>query len=311
MTTPPDSIQPTATCILSSGGARAEIRSDALVPGAFVLAIDGTDQSHVDLRDPGALFHDYVRRIGTVIDLLRMPGQPITAVHLGAGALTLPRYIQVTRPDSRQHVVELHPELVDFVTAHLPLPAGTQLTVHPGDAALEVPRLAGRRGVPADPSEGFADLVVSDLYRGIVTPRALRTAHFYADVARLLTRDGILAVNVADDAGLPVTRDVLEAVTRSLPHALVLGPASVVTAGSPGNTVLVASRSPALLDLVPRFAAAGPHPGAVLTAEEFAAHVSRHPIGTATTEPTEPAEPATAMPGQERNDPCPTPRRDP
>jgi len=252
----------TAGRTLRRGGARAEIRRDPLVPGAFVLAIDGADQSHVDLGDPGSLFFDYVRRIGAVIDRFRMPGRPITAVHLGAGALTLVRYVQATRPDSTQHVVELHGDLIDFVTHHLPLPAGTRLTVQAGDAALEVPRLA-------DTSRGEADLVVSDLYRGIVTPPALRTADFYTGVAGLLAPDGVLAVNVADDEGLPTTRELLPAVSAALPHVLVVGPASVVTSGRAGNTVLLASVSPGLFDLVPGLAAAGPHPGSVLTAAEF------------------------------------------
>lgn len=250
--------------ILHRGGEHARIRPDPLVPGAFVLSVADADQSHVDLGDPGSLFYDYVRRIGTVIDLLRMPGRPITAVHLGAGALTLPRYVQVTRPDSEQHVVELHGDLVDFVTAHLPLPAGTTLTVHPGDAALEVPRLASALG-------HRTDLMVSDLYRGTVTPPALRTAHFYAGVAQLMADDGFLAVNVADDESLPVTRELLDALAPVFPHVLVLGPASVVTQRQSGNAVLVASRSPALLDLVPQLAASGPHPAAALTAAEFAA----------------------------------------
>jgi hypothetical protein len=36
--------------------------------------------------------------MGHVIDQLRMPGEPITALHLGAGALTIPRYVVATRP---------------------------------------------------------------------------------------------------------------------------------------------------------------------------------------------------------------------
>lgn len=261
---PPDgrTVAHTAYRTLTTGGAKAEIRADALVPGAFVLSIDGADQSHVDLGDPGSLFYDYVRRIGTVIDRFRMPGRPITAVHLGAGALTLPRYVQATRPGSEQHVVELHGDLVDFVTAHLPLPGGTRLTVHPGDAAFEVPRLVGTALAPAD-------LVVSDLYRGVVIPPTLRTPEFYAGVARLLAPRGLLAVNIADDEGLPVTRDLLHAVSGALPHALVVGPASVVGSGHAGNSVILASATPALTDLVTDLAAAGPHPGAVLTAPEL------------------------------------------
>jgi SAM-dependent methyltransferase len=246
------------TLTLHPSGDRAEIAADPLIPGSFVLSIAGTAQSHVALSDPGTLFYDYTRRIGNVIDLLRTPGEPVTALHLGAGALTLPRYVQVTRPDSEQHVVELESDLVDFVTAHLPLPAGTSLAVHPGDAGERVVDLAPFLG-------GQADLVVSDLYRGTTTPAHLQTTAFFTHVARLLAPDGLLIVNVADDPGLPALREQLAALTPVFEHLLVLGPSSVVTDAQAGNAVIVASNAPAVLDLVPSLQAAGPHPGVVLS----------------------------------------------
>jgi hypothetical protein len=247
-----------ATTILHPSGSLAEISPDPVVPGSFVLAIGGTVQSHVSLGDPGTLFYDYVRRIGNAIDRIRMPGEPITAVHLGAGALTLPRYVQATRPESEQHVVELEENLVDFVTAHLPLPDGTDLAVHPGDAALRLADLAPFLG-------GQADLVVADLYQGTTTPPHLRTTAFFERAADLLVPDGVLAVNVADDDGLPALREQLAALAPVLPHLLVHGPASVLRDARTGNAVVLASRSPAVLGWGDPLRLAGPHPGAVLS----------------------------------------------
>ncbi len=93
------------------------------MPGSWTLYVDGTPQSHVELERPDWLGFEYVRRIGHAIDLVRPEGAPITAVHLGGGALTLPRYVAATRPGSRQQVVELESDLVDLVREHLPLPA--------------------------------------------------------------------------------------------------------------------------------------------------------------------------------------------
>ena len=67
-----------------------------------MLLIDGVPQSHVDLDDPGYLEFEYVRRLGHVIDLAAPAGQPLRVLHLGAGALTLARYVAATRPASRQ-----------------------------------------------------------------------------------------------------------------------------------------------------------------------------------------------------------------
>lgn len=105
-------------------GLRAVIRPDRYVPGAYELVVDGTPQSHVNLDDPSELFFEYIVRMGHVIDQLKQPGEPLTALHLGAGGLTLPRYVHATRPGSRQQVIELEPKLVELVRSALPLPRG-------------------------------------------------------------------------------------------------------------------------------------------------------------------------------------------
>ena len=105
-----------------SDGTLAQVMPSAY-GGGWELDVDGTPQSHVDLDDPTHLHFEYVARMGAVIDLLRMPRQPLTAVHLGAGALTIPRYVEATRPGSRQQVIELEPALVELVRERAAAPA--------------------------------------------------------------------------------------------------------------------------------------------------------------------------------------------
>ncbi len=147
--------------------------------GGWELVVDGTPQSHVDLDDPTHLHFEYIARMGAVIDRLRMPGQPLTAVHLGAGAMTIPRYVEATRPGSRQQVIELEPALIDLVREQLPLPKGASLRVRIGDAREGLGRL------PAG-LVGNVDLLVSDVYSGAQTPAHLTTVEFYTAAARLL-----------------------------------------------------------------------------------------------------------------------------
>ena len=78
-------------------GGTAELLGDADRDGSWVLVVDGTPQSHVDLEDPTHLEFEYVRRMGHVLDLAAGEGRPVDAVHLGGGALTLPRYVAATR----------------------------------------------------------------------------------------------------------------------------------------------------------------------------------------------------------------------
>ena len=137
---------------LDHGGIASIIPSE--FTSGFELIVDGTPQSHVDLDDPTHLHFEYIVRMGAVIDQLA-PGA-LTAVHLGAGALTIPRYIEATRPGSRQQVIELEAPLAQLVREHLPLPKGAPIRIRIGDA---------REGVAKLPSalRAQCDLVVSDV----------------------------------------------------------------------------------------------------------------------------------------------------
>ena len=234
--------------------------------GGWELEVDGTPQSHVDLDDPTHLHFEYVARMGAVIDRLRMPGQPLTAVHLGAGAMTLPRYVAHTRPGSRQQVVELEQPLVDLVRGALPLPRDAQVRVRIGDARTVAAKLpAGLRGT--------VDLVVSDVFAGAQTPAHLTTLEYYRVLAALLAPDGVLLVNVADGAGLAFARRQVATVRAVLPEAAVLAEVQTLKGRRFGNLVLAASPSPLPTAWLPRLMAAGPHPAKVAHGDELDAFV--------------------------------------
>lgn len=237
-----------------------------VVPSAFgggwELDVDGTPQSHVDLDDPTHLHFEYVARMGAVIDRLRMPRQPLTAIHLGAGALTIPRYVEATRPGSRQQVIELEPALWDLVRESLPLPRGASIRVRIGDARDGLARLPG--GLV-----GAADLVVSDVYSGAQTPAHLTTVEFYTEAARFLAPDGVLLVNVADGAGLAFARRQVATVSAVLEHVIVLAEVQTLKGRRFGNLVIAASRAALPTEWLPRLMAAGPHPAKVAQGAEL------------------------------------------
>ncbi|MBJ7452468.1 MAG: fused MFS/spermidine synthase, partial [Blastococcus sp.] len=169
-------------------GGTAELLADADRDGSWVLMVDGTPQSHVDLEDPTHLEFEYVRRMGHVIDLAATPGAALDVVHLGGGALTLPRYVATTRPGSRQRAVELDQPLTDLVREYLPLPRNARIRVRAGDAREALATL--------HPSS--ADVVVTDVFAGARTPAHLTTLEFAREVARVLRPGGVYAANVAD-----------------------------------------------------------------------------------------------------------------
>jgi len=244
-----------------SDGTIARIVPSRYVSG-FELDVAGTPQSHVDLDDPTHLHFEYVARMGAVIDRLRMPGQPLSAVHLGAGALTIPRYVEATRPGSRQQVIELEQGLVDLVRENLPLPRGAQVRMRIGDARAGLDRLP-----PA--LIGQADLLVSDVFAGAQTPAHLTTVEFYRAAARVLASDGVLLVNVADGSGLAFARRQVATVREVFAHVIVLAEVQLFKGRRFGNLVIVASDSPLPTEWLPRLMAAGPHPAKVAQGAEL------------------------------------------
>jgi spermidine synthase len=258
---------------LKLSGFHAVIEPDRWVPGAFTLIVDGTPQSHVNVDDPSELFFEYVQRIGHVIDQLGMPGEPITAVHLGAGAFTLPRYIHATRPGSRQQVIELEMELVDLVRAELPLPKQASIRVRHGDARVVVEKLPpGLRG--------SADLVVVDVFSGARTPAHVTSIEFYREVATLLAPGGVVAVNVADGPGLAFARGQAATLLSAVGEVAALAETQILKGRRFGNVVLVGSNQPLPLEWMPRLLAGGPHPSKVIAGRELTDWIAGAPIVT-------------------------------
>lgn len=234
--------------------------------GGFELIVDDTPQSHVDLDDPTHLHFEYIVRMGAVIDQLTSPGEALTAVHLGAGALTIPRYIDATRPGSRQQVIELEAPLAQLVREHLPLPKGAAIRIRIGDARDGVKRLP-----PA--LVGQCDLVVSDVYSGAQTPAHLTSVEFYRELSELLGPHGVLLVNVADGPGLAFARRQVATIAEVLPEVGVLADTQVLKGRRFGNLVIAASASSLPTEWLPRLLAAGPHPAKIAQGSELATFV--------------------------------------
>jgi spermidine synthase len=239
---------------LAGLGTHATIEPDALVPGAYVLSIGGAEQSHVDLAHPEHVFYAYLRRMATVLDLVAPQGEPLQVLHLGAGALTLVRYVQTTRPGSRQTAVEIERELLSFVLEHLPLPEGTQLDVRIGDARWELAGLAA--------GEPF-DVVVLDIFSGPEAPEHIAHRDFYTEVLELLSPDGALLVNIGDDPPLRLVRSQLAAMRTVFHEVAALSEPDMFEARYPGNIVAVGLSQPWPHEWTEAIMAAGPHPTVV------------------------------------------------
>ena len=233
----------------------AELIPDADRPSAFTLLLDGAPQSHVDLTDPTHLEFEYIRRMAAAIDLIAPPGQALRALHLGGGALTLPRYVAATRPGSAQRVVEIDGPLVELVRRELPLPARAAIRVRVADARAAV---EGMR-------EAGYDVIVLDVFAGARTPAHLASVEFTRAVARVLAPDGWLITNVADGPPLRYARQQVATIRAALPSACLVADAAVLRGRRFGNLVVLAGRTPPPVSELTRRAAGDWFPGRVET----------------------------------------------
>ncbi|CAL9518994.1 Polyamine aminopropyltransferase [Streptomyces sp. enrichment culture] len=230
-------------------GGVAELVPDRDRPRAWTLLIDGAPQSHVDLDDPAYLSFEYQRRLGHVIDLVAPPGRPVRAVHLGGGALTLARYVAATRPRSTQQAVERDAALVHLVRRELPLDPGARIRVRSADA---------REGLAKVP-DGWADLVIADVFSGARTPAHLTSAEFLDEIRRALAPGGVYAANIADGPPLAHLRGQIATVAARFPEPALIADPAVLRGKRFGNAVLVASDRPLPVAELARRAASDPH----------------------------------------------------
>jgi spermidine synthase len=205
-----------------------------------VLVLDTLRHSYVDLADPTYLEFDYVRAIAAVTDATAPAGEPISALHLGGGGATVPRYLGAVRPGTESLVIEVDPGVVAMDREQLGLTETDGLRVEVADA---------RVGLEQEPV-GERDLVVGDAFGGLSVPWQLTTVEAMGLVDRALTDDGVYVANLIDHPPLGFVRAELATLRAVFPHVALLARDAVLAGEEGGNVVVLASRRPLPLDAV-------------------------------------------------------------
>jgi spermidine synthase len=237
------------------------VTTDPDRPDGRVLVLDGLRHSYVDLDDPTHLEFAYVQAMAAVVDSAFPVGEPLAAYHLGAGGLTLPRWLSATRPGSTSRVSEIDAGVVEADLRLLggALPAGVEVSVEDGRLAID--------GL----EPGSLDLVVGDAFGGISVPWHLATREALEGLATSLGDDGVYVANVIDHDPLDFARAYVRTASTVFDEVALLAPPDVLAGRGGGNMVVVASRGPVDLDAVgEELAARGPAWGS-LTGADLAA----------------------------------------
>lgn len=220
---------------------------------AWLLTVDGAPQSYVDLDAPTHLEFEYARRLGYVLDVVAEPGQVLDVLHLGGGALTLPRYVAATRPRSRQDVVEVDRGLLELVAEHLPLPEGARVALHASDARKWLENAA----------TDSADVIVADVFGGSRVPAHLTSVAYVREAARVLRGSGAYLANLPDAAPFDFLRSQLATLATVFEELVLIAEPGVLRGRRFGNAVLVAGREPVDIAALARLTAADAFPARV------------------------------------------------
>jgi spermidine synthase len=225
----------------------ARVVADPVRNSGRVLMLDTLRHSYVDLDDPTYLEFEYVRAVAAVSDVIAPEGEPLSALHIGGGGLTVPRYLAAVRPGTESLVVEVDPGVVDIDREQLELETSSRLRVRVAD---------GRVGLTEE-AAGERDLVVGDAFGGLSVPWQLTTREALSLVDRAMTDDGVYVVNLIDNPPLGFVRAELATMRAVFPHVLLLARGPVLNGVDGGNLVAVASRRPLPSDDI--LAALGDH----------------------------------------------------
>jgi spermidine synthase len=263
-------------------GGEATLVPDPDLAEGWMLLIEGTQQSHVDLADPTRLVFEYMRRIGHVIDLL--PPGPLQVVHLGGGAMALARYASATRPRTRNLVIEHDAALVELVRAELPWPRDYQIRVRTSDA---------RTALESLPDQS-CDLLILDVFANAQTPGNLTSVEAFVHARRVLCGAGTFVANIADENPLTYARRYVAGVRATFDRVVVAAEPAVLRGRRFGNLIVIAQSpwaQPLDLAALTRRSAGDPWPARVLHGADLDAFAGDHQPYRDATAPGSPPPP--------------------
>jgi spermidine synthase len=216
-----------------------ELRRDRDDPRSVTVLVNGVPSSHLDLDDPARLDFEYMQQMAALIDSL--PPGPLDAVHLGAAACTLPRWLEAGRPGSRQLAVDVDALLIGLVRDWFDLPRSPRLRL----------RVQEARAAVASLPDASVDVVVRDVFAPDVTPDHLTTSEFLVQVRRVLRPGGLYLANCADRPPLALARSEVATARAVFTDVALSAEPGQLKGRRYGNLVIAATTStegPALDD---------------------------------------------------------------
>ncbi len=214
-------------------------------------------QGAMRIARPWSLELDYTREMMLALLLRPQPGWPRSALMVGLGAASLPKFLFRHRPAAKLTVVEISPNVVAAARQYFRLPDDPRLRILLADGADYV----------ANTKRRF-DLILVDAFDADAHAGFFNTELFYRLCRARLTAQGLLVVNLlrrgrSVQAGSVALRDAFDGRIAALPATEGGNTIVFANAGKPLRTTPAATAELAArlkldtgLDLAPTLARA-------------------------------------------------------
>ena len=210
-------------------------RDDQRGESVRVLILDRLVHSYSDLENPLRLVYGYEKVYAESTRYQSLSHDKLSALFIGGGGYTFPRYMEALYPNSDLDVIEIDPGVT--LTAHdlLGLKPDTRIRTFNEDARTFLARQPNRR----------YSLVMGDAFNDYSVPYHLTTREFNERVKAWLADDGIYMVNLIDGPRRDFLRAYVNTLLQTFPNVLVV-PAIRSWRESPRVTFVVLASQTAL-----------------------------------------------------------------
>ncbi|PHV65990.1 spermidine synthase [Williamsia muralis] len=210
-----------------------ELVRDHLTDG-WILNVNGVQSSHINLSDPSQLDFEYMQWMAALIGDRWPASSRLRVLHLGAGACSMARHLAANYSQARQVAVDIDDTLARLVREWFDLPRAPLLRLRVGDA----------REVTESLTDNSRDLIIRDVFSAAVTPPALITTEFTAQVRRVLAPGGVYMVNCGDTRDLSLARSEAATLGTLFEHLAIIADPAMLKGRRYGNIVIAAADTP-------------------------------------------------------------------
>jgi spermidine synthase len=210
---------------------REEVRNGQTV---LVLVLDRLVHSYSSLDDPTYLVYGYEQLYAQLTRYWSWRSGDPSALFIGGGGYTFPRYMETVYPGSEIDVIEIDPGVTQVAYDLLGLDRNTAIRSFNEDARLFMERTPDRS----------YDLIMGDAFNDFSVPYHLTTLEFNQRVRAWLNENGLYMVNIIDGPRADFLRSYVHTLRQTFDY-VYLAPTQSNWRQSPRSTfVVIASDEP-------------------------------------------------------------------